>query len=139
MSDNQNESHNNTILKPNVNKPAIKLHRPQTEGYTKDESIDPNMPSTSKNMNTKLSLNKDATAYIPKSFTKETTTPNVNSSEKPAVNPSPQLQPVNNMMNTSNFNKGNYNTNMNTGINQMNANYNMPQSKIIYKIFFSAV
>lgn len=130
MSDNLNESHNNTILKPNVTKPSLKLHRPQTEGYTKDEPIDSSIPLTTKNSATKLSLNKDATAYIPKNFNKETTTTNVNSTEKPAVNPTLQPQAANNMMNTSNFNKGNYNTNMNPGMNQMSANYNMPPSKI---------
>ena len=77
MSDNQNNTNNtnqNNAVKPSVHKLNLRVQRPQTEGYEKDETpIDSLKSLTTNSAATKPTLNLGATSYIPKSMGANTT------------------------------------------------------------------
>lgn len=73
MSDNQNNQNQNNAIKPSVHKlnlNNLKIQRPQTEGYEKDENIESTLkPLTATNTTaSKPTLNLGASSYIPKSM-----------------------------------------------------------------------
>jgi len=131
MSDNQNENHN--TIKPTVQKQNVRLQRPQTEGYQKDDTSEQNISGQTKSAQ-KPSLNLSASVYIPKSLGSSTNTAGATDKTLPSSTTNAQSTMLN--TNTPSFTpKMNYssnNMNMNSQMNPIPGNYNMNQSNFYF-------
>lgn len=147
MSENQNESQNSGTIKPVVHKTNLRVNRPSTEGYQKDEIIEQNTHNQAKPSLSiaKPSLNLSASVYIPKSFSGSTSTTNATSTpvaEKPTQTANVSNVTQTNMLNTNTqpftpkMNNYNPNMNMNNPMNPIGQNYNMGQSNFFLNFLF---
>jgi hypothetical protein len=80
-------SENNNTVKPSVHKLSLKVQRPQTEGYEKDENVEASLkPLTTSTNTSKPTLNLGASSYIPKSFGQNNASVNPTTENKGAAN-----------------------------------------------------